>query len=173
MSCRRAGGTLQCQCSLRKQRIFHSYNPSNQMKSRTHPQKGVLNRRFKRLFGDFFAAEKVTPPAGGNSCEEKLTIRRNQALQRAPRRGEGENLQEPLSHGFAVPALPTLAPAASCFPSVATSGALRRNSLALSATGGASLISPFQGAPLAWRGAAPISLPLSGGGGIRRLTQGD
>ncbi len=31
MSCRRAGGTLQCQFSLRKQRIFHSYNQSSQI----------------------------------------------------------------------------------------------------------------------------------------------
>ena len=35
---------------------------------RQYDKKGVLNRRFKRLFGDFFAAEKVTPPAGGSSC---------------------------------------------------------------------------------------------------------
>ena len=38
-----------------------------------YDKKGVLNRRFKRLFGDFFGGEKVTPPAGGTSCGEKLT----------------------------------------------------------------------------------------------------
>ena len=30
-------------------------------------KKGFQNRRFWRLFGDFFGGEKVTPPAGGTS----------------------------------------------------------------------------------------------------------
>ena len=52
----------------------HTGNSVAKTLSRREPQgqydkKGVLNRRFKRLFGDFFAAEKVTPPAGGNSCK--------------------------------------------------------------------------------------------------------
>ena len=40
-----------------------------------YDKKGVLNRRFKRLFGDFFGGEKVTPPAGGSSCEQELPSR--------------------------------------------------------------------------------------------------
>jgi hypothetical protein len=40
-----------------------------------YEKKGVFNRWFKRLFGDFFGGEKVTPPAGGNSCGGKLKLR--------------------------------------------------------------------------------------------------
>ena len=52
-----------------------------------YDKKGVLNRRFKRLFGDFFGGEKVTPPAGGNSCGENLTIKQNQAAKAARTHG--------------------------------------------------------------------------------------
>ena len=100
MSCRRAGGTLQCQCSLRKQRIFHSCNQASHINARSHPQKGVLNRRFKRRFAYFAAVGKVGRAAARNSpgIKAKVTIKPNRTKNKSPpppaggkspRRGEG------------------------------------------------------------------------------------
>jgi len=61
----------------------------NQTTDKTLPtKKGFQNRRFWRLFGDFFGGEKVTPPAGGDSRDPFRKRKKKWGRNRLPlRRG--------------------------------------------------------------------------------------
>ena len=71
--CRAAGQAAHCSVSAAYENSVYSIrtNQPSQMKSCTHPQKGVLNRRFKRRFAYFAAVGKVGRAAARNSLKKK------------------------------------------------------------------------------------------------------
>ena len=71
--CRAAGQAAHCSVSAAYENSVYSIrtNQPSYMKPRSHPQKGVLNRRFKRRFAYFAAVGKVGRAAARNSPENK------------------------------------------------------------------------------------------------------